>query len=226
MNEISRHSVNNIEYNIENGDPIPDSLIEFFRYNIIPMANGETGAPPSLIVTRFEMDAIQPILSSVGYRMLVRTSDVYPGQYRITSVEPIVGEDGSVTLGPATTKQRPPLWVYLSGPYTGDVVGNVRAACEHWEDLIQNYHCVPICPHWSHIQALLCCGEMHYEGWIDYDLDILTVLSKSPGVVFRFGGESDGADREVEHAKELGITVVDSWTALTDYLNAYEKQGD
>ena len=205
--------------------PIPDSLVEVFRYNIIPMANGETGAPPSLIASKFEIDVIEPILNSVGYQALVNTHDVYPGQYRIIGIEPIPGKD-EVSESASPTEPRPPLWVYLSGPYSGDVTTNVRVACEHWEDLVQNYNCVPICPHWSHLQALLNGSTMPYEGWIDYDLNLLTVLSKSPGVVFRFGGESEGVDREVEHAKELGITVVDSWTALTGYINAYEKQRD
>ena len=104
--------------------------------------------------------------------------------------------------------------VYISGPLTnGDTLGlrhreaNVRVACSVQRDLFARGFAV-ICPHLMHYSQLMF-PEM-YETYMANDM---TLIEKSD-VVFRFQGDSHGADRECLHAIDKGIPVVRSFLEL------------
>lgn len=91
---------------------------------------------------------------------------------------------------------------YIAGPYTvPDTATNVAAAIDVLHHLLDAG--IPaICPHLSHL------AEQHrardYEDWMALDLELV----RRCDLVLRLWGESPGADREVDHAREHGIPVV------------------
>ena len=84
--------------------------------------------------------------------------------------------------------------IYVAGPYTrGDVAKNVKEAIETGDALAQLGHFVFI-PHLSHFWHLLTPHE--YDFWMKQDMAWLEICD----AVFRFEGESKGADIEVDYA--------------------------
>lgn len=107
--------------------------------------------------------------------------------------------------------------VYVSGPYTGgDVVLNVRDAV-HAADVLLKAGYAPYCPHLSHFWHLLYPHD--YEDWLDLDMEWVTACD----CMLRIPGISSGADRETEHAIELGQPVFDNISELRAY---YEESSD
>jgi hypothetical protein len=105
--------------------------------------------------------------------------------------------------------------VYVSGPYAkGDAAENVRRAVMAADELLRAGH-VPFCPHLSHFWHLLCPKPR--EAWLQYDLEWLRACD----AVVRLPGESEGADAEVEAARELGIPVYGS---VGEFFEAQEKE--
>lgn len=95
--------------------------------------------------------------------------------------------------------------IYVAGPYTkGDVAQNVREAIITGNNLHALGH-MPFIPHLAHFWHLLIPHEIDY--WYKYDM---TWLEKCDAV-FRFPGESEGADKEVARALELGMPVYTSY---------------
>lgn len=93
------------------------------------------------------------------------------------------------------------LRVYVAGPYSGgDQMANVRRAVLAGHDLLRAGH-LPFVPHLNHFADYLC--PQAYETWMLYDLSWLEVCH----CVVRLSGASNGADREVERAKVLGMPV-------------------
>jgi hypothetical protein len=92
--------------------------------------------------------------------------------------------------------------IYVAGPYTqgGDMALNVRRAIEAADGLARRGH-VPFIPHLTHFWHMLCPHE--YEFWMQQDLAWLRQCE----AVLRLEGESPGADREVQAARELGLAV-------------------
>ena len=91
--------------------------------------------------------------------------------------------------------------IYIAGPYTkGDVAENVRLAI-HEADYVSRLGHVPFIPHLSHFWHMLIPHD--YEFWMDQDMQWLMVCD----AVLRLPGESNGADREVEKAKELNMPI-------------------
>lgn len=100
--------------------------------------------------------------------------------------------------------------VYVAGPYTkGDVAVNVRQACL-MGDLLLSEGYAPFIPHLTHFLHML--APRAYEEWLAFDLEWLRTCD----VVLRLPGESNGADKEVEEAKRLGMPV---YFAVRDLLN-------
>ena len=101
-----------------------------------------------------------------------------------------------------------PQYIYIAGPYTkGDVVLNVRKAIETAEFLRGMGH-IPFLPHLTHFWHLVYPHGVDY--WYKYDLEWL----KRCDCLIRLPGESTGADKEVEYAKEFGKPVyfgIDDW---------------
>lgn len=90
--------------------------------------------------------------------------------------------------------------VYVAGPITGDPFGAVRNSVWAFH-AIRNRGGVPFMPQRSVVPEMV--EHQEHEAWMKYDFDI---IGNCAGL-FRLEGESKGADREVELAKELGIPV-------------------
>jgi hypothetical protein len=91
--------------------------------------------------------------------------------------------------------------IYIAGPYTkGDVVQNVRNAIIEGDKVSQLGH-IPFIPHLTLFWHFLVLHE--YQFWISYDMEWLKLCD----AVLRLGGESPGADKEVEYAMANGMAV-------------------
>mgnify|MGYP001589384800 CR=1 FL=1 len=100
-------------------------------------------------------------------------------------------------------------YVYIAGPYSGNVAYNVRDALDTNHALIE-YGFFPFCPHLFHFQDLLSPPNISYEDWLALGQAWLLKCD----AVLRIEGESRGADREVALALEEGIPVFYSVTDL------------
>lgn len=93
--------------------------------------------------------------------------------------------------------------VYIAGPYTkGDVSVNVRNAILA-ADAVREMGFTPFIPHLTHFWHVLTPHE--YTFWLQYDLEWLRCCN----YLIRLPGESNGADKEVREAGQLGILCVD-----------------
>lgn len=94
----------------------------------------------------------------------------------------------------------PKLRCFVSGPFTGDTVANVKAACFAGDRLLD----LGMAPFIPHTMAL---WDTHspktYETWMSLCFSWLSVCD----AVLRIPGYSAGADREVEYAFQMGIPV-------------------
>lgn len=71
----------------------------------------------------------------------------------------------------------------------------------------------PFCPHLTHFLHLN--HAQPYEKWLALDAAFL----KTCDAVIRIDGESNGADKEIELAKTLGIPIFFNITELSDFFN-------
>lgn len=105
---------------------------------------------------------------------------------------------------------RKPL-VYLAAPYRlPDPVQNTHRAITVADELIFDGF-IPYIPHLTLLWHLVT--PRNAEFWYDYDYHIL----KRCDAVLRIEGESVGADKEVELAKECGIPVFYSMKDLITF---------
>jgi len=101
--------------------------------------------------------------------------------------------------------------IYIASPYTlGDVAQNVKRQIDTFNEL-RNLGYYPFAPLHSHFFHLVY--PRGYEDWLEWDF----VYLETCDCVLRLDGESSGADREVEHAKMLGIPVFYSIEELVKY---------
>ena len=94
--------------------------------------------------------------------------------------------------------------VFLSGPYsTGEnsIEENVRLA-RYYCNYIQEQGLSVYSPHAYHSFAQL--DSLLYEDWMDICFDWIDACD----IVFRIGGASEGADREVQYARQSGKEVI------------------
>lgn len=92
--------------------------------------------------------------------------------------------------------------VYLAGPYTHpDPVTTTRRALGVGASLMDDRRCWPLVPHQSLVFDLL--HPRPVGDWYALDLALLERCD----AVYRLLGESTGADREVQHARRLGLPV-------------------
>lgn len=95
--------------------------------------------------------------------------------------------------------------VYIAGKYRGetpwDVEQNIRQA-EEVAFQVAEMGCVPLCPHtmYRHFDRTLTDGF-----WLEATLKLLAVCDRM--VVVDNYGESQGTLKEIERARELGISV-------------------
>ena len=92
--------------------------------------------------------------------------------------------------------------IYIASPYTiGDTAVNVKLQIDTADKII-GMGMAPFAPLMSHFQ------HMHhprpYQDWMKLDFHWIEKCD----ILLRLGGESKGADEEVEHATKLGIPVV------------------
>jgi hypothetical protein len=101
------------------------------------------------------------------------------------------------------------LKVYVAGPYTkGDVAANVRNALGV-ADILMKAGCAPFVPHLFHFWHILFPHQ--YGDWMNLDVEWL----KQCDVVLRLPGNSDGADKETELARQLGKHI---YTSVDDLI--------
>jgi hypothetical protein len=105
--------------------------------------------------------------------------------------------------------------VYISGPYSApDPIENIRKALLVADTLLA-YNCAPLVPHLTAFWHLL--SPKSYEEWLEIDHDHVAVCD----ALYRFPGESPGADREMEYARKLGIPVFTDGRKIVDFLNEW-----
>lgn len=91
--------------------------------------------------------------------------------------------------------------VYIASPYSiGNKEENVFRQMQVADILISEGFCpyIPLLTHYQHLQF-----PQPYNFWLEYDLEWLFCCE----AILRLDGESYGADKEEEYAKELGIPI-------------------
>ena len=101
--------------------------------------------------------------------------------------------------------------VYIASPYTkGDIAVNVKFQIDI-ADKLMDLGFSPFVPLYSHFQHM--AHPRPYTDWVKNDL----VWVGACDCLLRLGGESEGADREVEYAIRMNIPVFYSITELQQY---------
>ncbi len=111
------------------------------------------------------------------------------------------------------------LLVYIASPYTkGDPAANTAVQMDAAHRILDMGH-VPIAPLLSHF--LHIHRQRPYEDWLEMDLVIIPKCD----ILLRLPGESAGADKEVEKAKEHGLVVVHGWEGLREKMDVLHCRG-
>jgi len=101
--------------------------------------------------------------------------------------------------------------IYIAGPYTkGDVAINVREAIRVANEISDKGY-APFVPHFTHFWHMIF--PRLYEFWLELDNQFLPHCD----ALLRLPGESSGADKEVNFAKELNKPVFKSISEMEDY---------
>lgn len=91
--------------------------------------------------------------------------------------------------------------VYIAGPYSkGNVMSNIREAI-FAADWVWAARHAPFVPHLTGFWHVV--SPHPYEKWLELDFEWLAACD----ALIRLPGESAGADREVAHAKKMGVPV-------------------
>ena len=110
--------------------------------------------------------------------------------------------------------ERKPVYVYVSGPLTtGDLCENTNAAIIAATKLL-DAGMTPFVPHLSVLWSVV--AQRPYETWMRMDLDWVIRCD----ILLRLPGESKGADREVDCARQWGRTV---YYDVDELVAAYHK---
>lgn len=105
--------------------------------------------------------------------------------------------------------------IYVAGPYSkGDPASNVHIAIQTANQLA-DLGFAPYVPHFTHFWHIEFPRPYHF--WLDLDNQFLPCCD----AVLRIPGESSGADKEVELAKQQDMPVFYSIEELKAY---YAKQ--
>lgn len=104
--------------------------------------------------------------------------------------------------------------VYIASPYTeGDAAQNVRLQI-NFANKLMNEGFYPYTPLLSHFHHMIY--ERTYDDWMDHCM----VWVDSCDCLLRVGGNSKGAEKEIEHAKDIGIPI---FYNLNDLLTWYYR---
>lgn len=102
--------------------------------------------------------------------------------------------------------------IYIASPYS---IGDKKSNVEKQEDvasILIDHEAVPIWP--------LCSNYINkrhpkpYETWMQQDFELLEMCD----CLLRLDGESEGADREVNHALSCGIDCFFDLDELLEYI--------
>lgn len=105
--------------------------------------------------------------------------------------------------------------VYIASTYTvGDVAVNVKSQLDVFDNLV-SLGFAPYAPLWAHFQQIV--HPLLYETWMNLAFEWIKVCD----CVLRLDGESNGADREVEFAKEYAMKVFYTIEQLSKYYEDY-----
>ena len=108
-------------------------------------------------------------------------------------------------------------YIYVAGPITkGDTHINVRNGMLAGLELIKRGF-VPFVPHLDYGMRFIDPDTMHYENMLAQDFAWIERCD----ALLRLPGDSSGADREVKHALEHGLIVVNH----IDYLEEANAHG-
>ena len=104
--------------------------------------------------------------------------------------------------------------IYIAGPITlGDHFENLGQAVRLQCDLMAlGYSC------FNPMLSMTMPAKFSWAVWLDCCLPWVEVAD----ILYRLPGKSRGADREVEHARKHGITVVSSITELQSAVAHHE----
>jgi hypothetical protein len=102
--------------------------------------------------------------------------------------------------------------IYVAGPYTkGDVAINVRNAFQV-ANILAERGFAPYVPHSTHFWHLIFPHD--YEFWLNLDREFIPCCD----AILRIHGDSNGADKEVKYATELGLPIFFDVDTLTNTL--------
>jgi hypothetical protein len=79
-----------------------------------------------------------------------------------------------------------------------------------------------LAPFIPHADAFFFLGEGHWNGYLEYDLEYVSVCD----AVYRLEGDSKGADLETKVARELGIPVFYEQPAFEDSYGTHPSGYD
>jgi len=102
--------------------------------------------------------------------------------------------------------------LYVAGPYTRpDPVENTHRAIKVGSAIYEHTEWVPFVPH---LTLLWHAVDPHpLEFWYELDLHHMEVCA----AVVRMPGASTGADAEIEHAKTIGLPIIE-WESLPEIV--------
>jgi len=107
--------------------------------------------------------------------------------------------------------------IYIAGPYTtGDVAVNVHDAYQA-ANCLADMGFAPFIPHATHFWHMMYPHP--YKFWLALDNEFLPFCN----AVLRLPGKSNGADKEVELARKLGLPV---FTKIEEVLAHYGISAD
>jgi hypothetical protein len=120
------------------------------------------------------------------------------------------------SMGHAAEARKPR--VYIAGPYSRpDPCVNTHTAVG-WGDRFWAAGIAPFIPHMTHFWHTM--SPKPYEEWLDIDRQFLATCH----AVFRFPGESTGADAECHLAETLGIPVFHDFDIAVDWLKGEARR--
>ena len=103
-------------------------------------------------------------------------------------------------------------YIYVAGPITnGDTLLNIRKGMLVGLDLVRKGF-VPFVPHNDMVQYLLDPITLTYDTMLAQDFSWIEKCD----ALLRIPGKSPGADREVSHAIEHGLLIINSIRQLED----------
>lgn len=115
-----------------------------------------------------------------------------------------------------------PMLIYVAGPMTTNFIGGLIDALDIGAALIEKGHVVYLPQTFMLMDvrktatADLLPGTPVYEAWMGYDFRVIDMAD----AVFRLGGVSSGADREVMYCQGLGKRVYRSVDEVPDVRKA------